>query len=144
MSARLPGALAAALCALVVAGCGVPAQSAPVATTKSWPAPKPTKAYTVEQLADTVGCAPKFQGKTEDFRQANCKIGKTDYMLLGGITLSNVTRGMTQTATIGYWMGERHAGRGYMSAESISLVLAGPDDHPDKEIKEEVAQLQAA
>ena len=35
-------------------------------------------------------------------------------------------------------------GRGYLSAESISLVLAGPDDHTDKEIKEEVAQLQAA
>jgi hypothetical protein len=34
-------------------------------------------------------------------------------------------------------------GRGYLSAESISLVLAGPDDHTDKE-KEEVAQLQAA
>src|SRR5215213_9506233 len=35
-------------------------------------------------------------------------------------------------------------GRGYLSAESISLVLTGPDDHTDKEIKEEVAQLQAA
>jgi putative transposase len=35
-------------------------------------------------------------------------------------------------------------GRGYLSAESISLALAGPDDHPDKEIKEEVPQLQAA
>lgn len=35
-------------------------------------------------------------------------------------------------------------GRGYLSAESISLVLTGPDDHPDNEIKEEVAQLQAA
>ena len=35
-------------------------------------------------------------------------------------------------------------GRGYLSAESISLVLAGPDDHIDKEIKEEVAELQAA
>src|SRR4051794_23941156 len=34
-------------------------------------------------------------------------------------------------------------GRGYLSAESISLVLAGPDDHTDKE-KEEVDQLQAA
>ena len=31
-------------------------------------------------------------------------------------------------------------GRGYLSAESISLVLAGPDDHTDKEIKEEVAR----
>src|ERR671936_163702 len=31
----------------------------------------------------------------------------------------------------------------YLSAESISLVIAGPDDHTDKEM-EEVAQLQAA
>ncbi len=38
-----------------------------------------------------------------------------DFTLIGGITLSNVTRGMTQTATIGYWMGERHANRGYMT-----------------------------
>src|SRR4051812_16923572 len=35
-------------------------------------------------------------------------------------------------------------GRGYLSAESISLVLTGPDDHTDKDDKEEVAQLQAA
>jgi putative transposase len=35
-------------------------------------------------------------------------------------------------------------GRGYLSAESISLVLAGRDDHTDKKIEEEVAQLQAA
>ena len=35
-------------------------------------------------------------------------------------------------------------GRGYLSAESISLVLAGPDNQTDKEIKEEVAELQAA
>jgi hypothetical protein len=35
-------------------------------------------------------------------------------------------------------------GRAYLSAESISLVLAGPDDHIDKEIKEEVRELQAA
>ncbi len=35
-------------------------------------------------------------------------------------------------------------GRGYLSAESISLVLAGRDDHTDKEIKEEVPELQPA
>ena len=34
-------------------------------------------------------------------------------------------------------------GRGYLSAESISLALAGPDDHTHKD-KEEVAQLQPA
>ena len=49
------------------------------------------------------------------FRQA-------DQALLGGITLSNVTRGMTQTATLGYWMGERHAHRGYMTRAVRALA----------------------
>jgi ribosomal-protein-alanine N-acetyltransferase len=49
------------------------------------------------------------------FRQA-------DQALLGGITLSNVTRGMTQTATLGYWMGERHANRGYMTRAVRALA----------------------
>jgi putative transposase len=35
-------------------------------------------------------------------------------------------------------------GRRYLSAESISLVLAGRDDHPPTEIGEEVPELQAA
>jgi hypothetical protein len=35
-------------------------------------------------------------------------------------------------------------GRAYVSAESISLVLAGPDDHPPKENKKEAPELQAA
>jgi putative transposase len=35
-------------------------------------------------------------------------------------------------------------GRRYLSAESISLVLAGRDEHTDKENKEEVPELQAA
>ena len=47
---------------------------------------------------------------------------QSDYALLGGITLSNVTRGMTQTATVGYWMGERHAGRGHMTRAVRALV----------------------
>jgi hypothetical protein len=38
---------------------------------------------------------------------------------------------------------ERLVGRGYLSAESIALVLDGPDDHTDKQTKE-VTQLQAA
>src|SRR5262245_38678813 len=35
-------------------------------------------------------------------------------------------------------------GRGYLSAEPISLVLAGRDDHMDKRTKEEATELQAA
>ncbi|WP_026381178.1 GNAT family N-acetyltransferase [Afifella pfennigii] len=42
--------------------------------------------------------------------------------LVGGLTLSNVTRGMTQTATIGYWMGEPYAGKGHMTAALKALL----------------------
>jgi len=35
-------------------------------------------------------------------------------ILLGGISLSNIRRGAAQATTIGYWMGERHAGKGAM------------------------------
>lgn len=35
--------------------------------------------------------------------------------LLGGLTLGLVRRGVAQACTLGYWMGERHAGKGHMS-----------------------------
>ena len=35
--------------------------------------------------------------------------------LLGGLTLGLVRRGVAQACTLGYWMGQRHAGKGYMS-----------------------------
>jgi ribosomal-protein-alanine N-acetyltransferase len=50
---------------------------------------------------------------------------QVDYALLGGITLSNVTRGMTQTATVGYWMGERYANRGHMTRAVKALIPFG-------------------
>jgi len=42
--------------------------------------------------------------------------------ILGGVTLSQVRRGVTQTGTLGYWMGEAHAGRGVMT-EAAGLVV---------------------
>lgn len=42
--------------------------------------------------------------------------------MVGGLTLSNVRRGVSQSATLGYWMGEPFAGAGHMSA-AVSLVL---------------------
>jgi ribosomal-protein-alanine N-acetyltransferase len=36
-------------------------------------------------------------------------------ILLGGITLSNLRRGVAQCATLGYWMGAPHARRGHMT-----------------------------
>lgn len=35
--------------------------------------------------------------------------------LIGGLTLGLVRRGVAQACTLGYWMGQRHAGKGHMS-----------------------------
>ncbi len=35
--------------------------------------------------------------------------------LLGGLTLGQVRRGVAQAATLGYWMGAPHAGKGFMA-----------------------------
>ena len=43
--------------------------------------------------------------------------------LVGGVTLSNVRRGVSQSGSIGYWMGEPYSGRGYMS-EAVRLILS--------------------
>jgi ribosomal-protein-alanine N-acetyltransferase len=43
-------------------------------------------------------------------------------LLCGGLTLSNVKRGVAQTATLGYWVGAPFARRGYMS-DAVSTVL---------------------
>jgi len=45
-----------------------------------------------------------------------------DDSLLGGVTLTGVRRGVTQSCSLGYWMGRRHAGRGYMK-EAVLAVL---------------------
>ncbi|MEP4379951.1 MAG: GNAT family protein [Alphaproteobacteria bacterium] len=42
--------------------------------------------------------------------------------LLGGISLSNVRRGVAQCGTLGYWIGEAYAGQGYMR-EGLGLLL---------------------
>ncbi len=39
-----------------------------------------------------------------------------DDALLGGVTLSNVRRGVAQMASIGYWIGQPYARRGHMLA----------------------------
>ena len=45
-----------------------------------------------------------------------------DDQLLGGITLSSVRRGVTQSASAGYWMGRRFTRHGYMAA-AVSMVV---------------------
>ncbi len=45
-----------------------------------------------------------------------------DDTLLGGITLSNLRRGVAQTAGLGYWIGAAHARQGYVT-EALWAVL---------------------
>ena len=42
--------------------------------------------------------------------------------LLGGITVSNVRRGVAQSASLGYWIGQPYARQGLMS-EAVQLTL---------------------
>jgi ribosomal-protein-alanine N-acetyltransferase len=41
--------------------------------------------------------------------------------LMGGLTLSNVRRGVTQACALGYWLGARYVGRGHMH-HAVSLA----------------------
>jgi ribosomal-protein-alanine N-acetyltransferase len=42
--------------------------------------------------------------------------------LVGGLTLCNVRRGVTQSCTLGYWIGANHAQQGYMTAAVRAVV----------------------
>jgi len=48
---------------------------------------------------------------------------KSDGALSGGVTLSNVRRGIAQTASLGYWAGKPHVRRGHTLA-AVRSVLA--------------------
>jgi ribosomal-protein-alanine N-acetyltransferase len=45
-----------------------------------------------------------------------------DNALVGGITLANIRRGVAQAGSIGYWVGEPFARKGYMTAAVRALI----------------------
>ena len=47
--------------------------------------------------------------------------------LLGGLTLGGIRRGVAQAATLGYWMGAPHAGKGRMTRAVAAVVGFGFD-----------------
>ena len=47
---------------------------------------------------------------------------KPDGVLVGGLTLANVRRGIAQAGSLGYWMGEPHARRGHMTDAVRALI----------------------
>ena len=63
-------------------------------------------------------------------REANEGIGfsffvvrLSDNRLLGGITLSNIQRGVSQSCSVGYWIGKPYSRAGYMT-DSLNCVLS--------------------
>lgn len=47
---------------------------------------------------------------------------RKDDALLGGVTLTNLRRGVAQSVSLGYWVGGRHARQGFM-AEALAGAL---------------------
>lgn len=53
---------------------------------------------------------------------------ENEQSLIGGLTLGNVRRGVTQAATLGYWLGAIHIGRGHMTRAVGALVRHAFDE----------------
>lgn len=51
----------------------------------------------------------------DDLGYAFFIIRDRDEALIGGLTMSNVRRGVTQSAAVGYWLGRAYVGQGYMT-----------------------------
>jgi ribosomal-protein-alanine N-acetyltransferase len=47
---------------------------------------------------------------------------KDDRALLGSVSINDVRRGVAQSCSIGYWVGENYSGQGYMT-EALSALL---------------------
>jgi ribosomal-protein-alanine N-acetyltransferase len=47
---------------------------------------------------------------------------EADAALVGGLTISNIRRGVAQSASVGYWMGLPHVGRGHMT-DAVRAVV---------------------
>jgi ribosomal-protein-alanine N-acetyltransferase len=58
----------------------------------------------------------------DDHGYAYLIFADTDSKLIGGLNLSNVRRGVAQTASLGYWIGAPYAGRGLMT-DAVRVTL---------------------
>ena len=58
----------------------------------------------------------------EDVGYALFIFSATSEALVGGLTLCNVRRGVTQSCTLGYWVGANFARQGYMTAAVRAVV----------------------
>ena len=65
----------------------------------------------------------RYQKETrQDSAYAFFVFRRADDQLLGGCTLSNVRRGVTQASALGYWIGQRFARQGHMFDAVRALI----------------------
>ncbi len=57
-----------------------------------------------------------------DFAYPFLLFRRTDHALLGGITLTNIRRGVAQSGSLGYWIGAPFANQGFMTRGVSALV----------------------
>ena len=53
---------------------------------------------------------------------------ESDQSFVGAITLSNIRRGVAETGTLGYWIGETFAGQGHATAAVRAMVAHAFDE----------------
>ncbi|MEQ1711883.1 MAG: GNAT family protein, partial [Hyphomicrobium sp.] len=58
----------------------------------------------------------------EDLGYAFLMFDNADDRLVGGVTLSGVLRGVTQSASLGYWLGRPYVGHGRMSDAVRAMI----------------------
>ena len=56
-----------------------------------------------------------YRDARQDLGYAFFLFRTSDNALIGGATLSNIRRGVSQSCSLGYWIGEPHARQGYMT-----------------------------
>jgi ribosomal-protein-alanine N-acetyltransferase len=64
-----------------------------------------------------------YRDARQDLGYAFFLFRTSDNALLGGLTLSNVRRGVSQSCSLGYWMGEKYARQGYMK-EGVRVIIS--------------------
>jgi len=65
---------------------------------------------------------PDWADLREDMGYALFIFSAASGALVGGLTLCNVRRGVTQACTLGYWIGAPHAQKGYMTAAVRAVI----------------------
>ena len=62
------------------------------------------------------------EDQSSDLAYAFLIFRSDDHVLIGGLTLANIRRGVAQAGSIGYWIGAPFARKGYMVAAVSALI----------------------